>query len=149
MDPDFILLPDAEKAALISIWIIAGDRNGKIINDPLTIKKIAGLDKEPDLKKFQAIGFLVKRRRHRDATVTPQIKNRDKEREDQNPSPKMDGKNGSRSKPSTTETHKQIYAEIYAEEVGDKPVREATATVRSLMDEAARRDKAGRGGGAA
>lgn len=58
MDPDFLMLEDAEKAALLCLWITAADRNGLIPNNAKLLQKITGLDVPPDLEKFQALGFL-------------------------------------------------------------------------------------------
>ena len=49
-NPEWAMLSDSEKGALISIWLIA--------HAP-TVRKIALLDDEPDLNKFMDLGFLA------------------------------------------------------------------------------------------
>ena len=70
VDPDFSLLSDIDKCALMSIWIAAGDRNGRIPDDENMVQRICGLQHVPDLKKLQSLGWLEKPRRQRDAIVT-------------------------------------------------------------------------------
>ena len=83
LDPDFVMLGDSEKAHLMCIWIIAADRNGKVPGDASLIRKIAGLDTDPDLDRLQALGFLehyqsdakaTPKRRQNDAKMTPQTR---------------------------------------------------------------------------
>jgi len=86
----------------------------------------------------------LKRREEREIGGNEQLSGFDKQ-----VSPLEEKKNGARTKPNLSSIHRGIYAEIYAEEMGGGAVREDEVTLRELMDEAARRDKAGRGGGAA
>lgn len=51
-NPKWARLSDAEKGQLTSIWILAADNNGLISADPLVVRKVAQLDKEPNLQKF-------------------------------------------------------------------------------------------------
>lgn len=63
---DWVSLSDAAKGHLVSIWLLAADRNGKIPDDPGMIAKLCFLDTPPDLEALVRVGFL-----ERDATVTP------------------------------------------------------------------------------
>lgn len=49
---EWMILSDAEKGQLVSMWIIAADKDGKIPNNAKLIQKMCGLDAQPDLKKF-------------------------------------------------------------------------------------------------
>ena len=69
---DWLDLTDAEKGQLVSIWILAADKNGELPDSPRKIQKACGLDTPPDINRFCEIGFLTTtRRRQRDANVTP------------------------------------------------------------------------------
>jgi len=57
-DESWAQLSDAEKGQLVSLWIVAADRDGVLPSDKKILKKIAGLDSEPDIERFQALGFL-------------------------------------------------------------------------------------------
>lgn len=70
-DLEWSQLGDAEKGQLVSIWILAADRNGYIPDDPKALQRMLGLSKQPNLKKFKDLGFLTSERRHSDANVTP------------------------------------------------------------------------------
>ncbi len=51
-------LTDAEKGQLISLWIIAADRDGHIPSDSQVLRKLAQLDENPNVKKFIDLGLL-------------------------------------------------------------------------------------------
>ena len=57
-NPEWVSLDDAEKGQLVSIWLIAADRGGKIPDDPTVIQMMAMLRSTPDISKFVALGFL-------------------------------------------------------------------------------------------
>lgn len=63
-------LSDAEKGQLVSIWILAADRDGQVPNDAFLLKKICMLDTEPSLDKFIELGLLTPTGRQRDVNVT-------------------------------------------------------------------------------
>ena len=72
-NPEWLQLTDAEKGHLISIWILAADKDGEIPACARTIQKACGLDCPPDVARLTALGFLkASRRRQRDANVTHQ-----------------------------------------------------------------------------
>ena len=54
-------LSDVDRAHLVSIWILAADREGEVPYDPLLIRKFCFLDTEPDLERFIAMGWLEPR----------------------------------------------------------------------------------------
>ena len=55
----WVELTDSEKGQLISIWILAADKNGHIPDSPKMIQRMAMLDKAPNLNKFIELGFLT------------------------------------------------------------------------------------------
>ena len=57
-NPEWVILSDAEKGQLISMWIIASSKNGVISDDSRMIQKMAMLDDAPNLNKFIDLGFL-------------------------------------------------------------------------------------------
>ena len=73
---DWVMLSDAEKGQLVSLWILAADRGGKIPDDSAVLRSVCGLSKNPDLELFICLGFIEKRRQ-RDAKVTPSGSHRD------------------------------------------------------------------------
>ena len=57
-NPDWAFLSDAEKGQLVSIWILAADKNGQIPDDLKVLKKLAHLDSTPNINKFKDLGFI-------------------------------------------------------------------------------------------
>ena len=74
-DYEFASLSDAEKGQLLCIWILAAERNGRIPNDPLAIRKFCGLDANPDLGKLLSLQILEKegKRRRRNGATVPTV----------------------------------------------------------------------------
>jgi hypothetical protein len=76
LDPNWVTLTDAQKGQLISIWMLAAERNGTITDDVSSVRKLCHLDTDPDINLFIEKGFLdakvTPRRRRADANVTPQ-----------------------------------------------------------------------------
>ena len=64
-------LTDAEKGQLVSMWIIAADKDGRIPADPAIVRKICMLDSIPNISKFTDLGYLTPCGSQSDATVTP------------------------------------------------------------------------------
>jgi hypothetical protein len=58
-DYDFGKLPDAQKACLLMIWLLAAETDNKIPNDADWIMRQAQLKTKPDIKQLVAIGFLM------------------------------------------------------------------------------------------
>ena len=56
---EWAVLSDSEKGQLVSIWILAADKDGKIPSDSKIIQKMCMLDNEPNIQKFKELGFLV------------------------------------------------------------------------------------------
>jgi hypothetical protein len=52
-------LSDAEKGQLVSLWVVAADKNGIIPSDPRALKKVAQLDDIPNINKFIELGLLT------------------------------------------------------------------------------------------
>ena len=63
---DWVALSDAQRGQLVSIWLLAADKKGKIPKDPQVIKKLCYMDGVPDIELFIKHGFI-----DRDATTTP------------------------------------------------------------------------------
>lgn len=57
-NPEWIQLTDQEKGQLVSMWIAAADKKGKISSDPDFIRKMCLLDSPPNLQRFKDLGFL-------------------------------------------------------------------------------------------
>ena len=55
-------LSDEQKGQLVSIWILAADKDGEIPASPKILKKLCLLDTEPDIDAFVAGGWLSQRR---------------------------------------------------------------------------------------
>lgn len=69
-DWDFISLSCAERGQLMTLWMLAADRDGEIPADPLVIQKLCHLDEDIDLQKFIDHGF-IEAGCQSDAKVTP------------------------------------------------------------------------------
>jgi len=75
-NPDWVALTDEQRGQLISIWILAADRDGEIPSDPVLVKKLCYMDSEPDMETLVARGFLEEWRQG-DVTVTPRCRQSD------------------------------------------------------------------------
>lgn len=86
-NPEWQSMTDAEKGQLVSIWMLAADRNGEIPSNAKMVQKLCGLDSPPDLQSLISYGFIVgdaratPERRQSDANVTTQ-RRVDKSRKD-------------------------------------------------------------------
>ena len=74
-DPCWARLTDAQKGQLVSLWVLAADRDGILDDDPRVLRRMAGLD-ELDLDTLTHLGFLESNgptpsRRQYDANLTP------------------------------------------------------------------------------
>jgi len=85
---DWVALSDAQRGQLVSIWLLAADKKGKIPNDPLIIKKLCYMDTVPDLNLFIEHGFIevdanvTPERRQDDANVTHQSREEESREEE-------------------------------------------------------------------
>ena len=69
-NPEWVQLTDAQRAHLVSIWILAADKNGEVPDSPALIQRLCYLDAPPDLDMLASLGFLVRdNRRRRGVTV--------------------------------------------------------------------------------
>lgn len=68
---EWAMLTDAQRGQLVCIWILAADSNGQVPASPGAIKKLAGLESEPDIELLQRLGFI-----EADAKVTPKLRQR-------------------------------------------------------------------------
>lgn len=65
-NPDWVALTDAQRGQLVSLWILAADKDGEIPNCGRVLMKLCYMDQEPDLELFERLGFI-----ERDANVAP------------------------------------------------------------------------------
>jgi hypothetical protein len=81
-NPEWISLSDTQRGQLVSIWMLAADKNGRVPDDANLIARMCYMQKAPDLNLLIDLGFLdarvTPRRRQPDATVTPQIRGEEK-----------------------------------------------------------------------
>jgi len=70
-NPEWAILTDAEKGQLVSMWIVAADKNGEIPAEPKIIRKICQLDDDPNINKFIELGFMASTGSQHDANMTP------------------------------------------------------------------------------
>ena len=56
---DWLALADASKLLMIVCMVLAGRNKGQVPNDPAYIKRVAYLDKPPNLKPLIDCGFLI------------------------------------------------------------------------------------------
>lgn len=67
---EWLTLTDAQRGQLVSIWMLAADREGWIPTCEQSIKRLCSLSDAPDLQLFVDMGF-IEEWRHGDAKVTP------------------------------------------------------------------------------
>lgn len=89
-------LTDAQRGQLVTIWMLAADRDGKIPNDPSLVQRLCQMETAPDLELFVKEGFLLcphpganvtPDRRQIDANTTPQIRGEERREEERRAAP--------------------------------------------------------------
>ena len=65
-NPEWVALTDGQRGQLVSLWLLAADRNGEIPDCPTLIKRLCYMDSEPDLQLFVTKEFIIC-----DASMTP------------------------------------------------------------------------------
>lgn len=65
----WVALTDSQRGQLVSLWLLAADNDGWIVDDPGFLKKICYMDSVPDLDLFISHGFIDPRRQD-DVTMT-------------------------------------------------------------------------------
>lgn len=65
-NPEWVSLTDAERGQLVSLWLLAADKEG-VLPDIILIKKMCHLSSPINLAKFLAMGFVEEN----DAKMTP------------------------------------------------------------------------------
>ena len=55
---DWVSLADAQKGQLVSIWLLAADKGGKVPDSPKTIQRLCYMDKPPNLQLYEKLGFI-------------------------------------------------------------------------------------------
>ena len=86
-NPEWVSLSDAERGQLVSIWLLAADRDGVIPASPEIIQKLCFMDGVPNLNKFIELDFIKSNGCHVDANLTPtrrQCDQPEKSREEKN-----------------------------------------------------------------
>lgn len=79
----WVQLTDAQRGHLVSIWLLAADRDGQIPASPQLIQKLCYLDQPPDLQLLMDLGFIEEDneatppRRQCDAKTTPRRRQHD------------------------------------------------------------------------
>ena len=68
---EWVELSDSEKGQLVSIWLLAADKNGEIPSSPKMVQRMAMLDKLPNISKFKELGFLNDDDNHMVTTCQP------------------------------------------------------------------------------
>jgi hypothetical protein len=58
-NPEWSVLSDSEKGQLLSIWLLAADKNGTVPLEPKLIQKMCMLDDAPNINRFIDLGFLL------------------------------------------------------------------------------------------
>jgi len=58
-NPEWASLSDSEKGQLVSIWLIAADKDGRVSADARLLQKVALLDKAPNINRFKELQFLA------------------------------------------------------------------------------------------
>jgi len=57
-DPEWVELTDTERGQLVTMWLLAADREGEIPADPVLIQKLCYMGKKPDINRFILLGFI-------------------------------------------------------------------------------------------
>lgn len=57
-DPNWVELTDAQRGQLVVMWMLAADRDGVIPASPATLRKLGGMDSDPDISVFVRSGFI-------------------------------------------------------------------------------------------
>ena len=87
----WVELSDSEKGQLVSIWILAADKDGTIPDSPKMIQRMAMLDSKPNLSKFIDLGFMTTTCQpdgNHEIKPCPQVDAPEKRREDESRSEK-------------------------------------------------------------
>ena len=69
LNPEWQALSDPEKGALVSIFMLAAERNGCVPNDALLIRKLCNLEITPNLERFLSLQWLEKINKRRRRTT--------------------------------------------------------------------------------
>lgn len=72
LNPEWVELSDSERGQLVSIWLLAADKDGVVPDSKELIKKLCFMSGTPNLNKFIDLGFIENGRRQNDAGATPE-----------------------------------------------------------------------------
>lgn len=70
-NPKWLQLTDSEKGQIVSLWVVAADTEGELVNNSKLLMKMCQLDSEPNINKFIQLGFVTSDGAHCDANLTP------------------------------------------------------------------------------
>ncbi|MBE0583491.1 MAG: hypothetical protein IH612_06955 [Desulfofustis sp.] len=76
-NPEWSMLSDAEKGQLVSLWILAASKSGKLPSDEAVLMKLCMLENAPNIEKFIEFGFLERAGCQDDANVTSERRQND------------------------------------------------------------------------
>ncbi len=74
---EWATLSDAEKGQLVSLWLVAADKNGELPADPIILRKMCQLDEPPDINKFIELDFVASSGCQDDAKTASQERQHD------------------------------------------------------------------------
>lgn len=126
-NPEWLTLNDAQKGQLVSIWLLAADKKGKIPNNPEVVQRLCFLSKKPDFQLFSSLGF-IEGWRQSDAKLTPERRQSDvgmthqsqsRESPNQNPDPLSEAETED-SKNRLAQTGFEQFWQVYPRKVSKK-----------------------------
>lgn len=69
-NPEWVSLSDSERGQLISVWLLAADRDGLIPSDPTLLQKLCFMSDKINISNFIDLGFIENDSCRSDAKVT-------------------------------------------------------------------------------
>lgn len=127
-------LTDSEKGQLVSLWIAAADKDGRIPADPLVLRKICMLDETPNINKFIDLGFLLLECQPSDNQVTTNRQPNDAPETETEA--ETDKTNGSPAKPpNRIEDDFEKLWKKYPKRNGSNPKKKALQSYRTRIKE--------------
>ena len=70
LNPEWVELSDAERGQLVSIWLLAADKEGSIPGSAVMIQKLCFMSTKPNINKFIELGFIENGCRRDDVETT-------------------------------------------------------------------------------
>jgi hypothetical protein len=113
-------LKDQEKGHLISIWLVAADRDGVVPSDPNLLRKVCMLDDCPDVENFIELGYLRLAKNGDDVSVTSTWRQTD-------------------APEAETETETETETELYGVTNDEKPTKKTKTAVKKVLGKTKRK----------